>query len=135
MFDGVLSLDRAWYQGGGKFMPGNPRSQNGGLRRKYRARFKAMGLPCGICGGRLGPIHYEEPSDPQHPLSFVIDEIVPVSRATAGGYSSPRQAAEDWNNLQPAHYLCNATKGAKTMEELHSSSGKNKKMFVPSTIW
>ena len=50
----------------------NPRYKNGNLRRKHRARFKSMDAPCGICGGRLGPIHYDEPSDAQHPLSFVF---------------------------------------------------------------
>ena len=35
----------------------NPRSANGNLRRKHRARFKAIGGECGICKGRLGPIH------------------------------------------------------------------------------
>ena len=59
---------------------GNPRSANGSLRRKHRARLKAIGGECGICRGRLGPIHYDEPSDSNHPLSFVIDEIKPVSR-------------------------------------------------------
>ena len=58
----------------------NPRYANGALRRKHRARLKAMGAPCGICGGRLGPIHYDEPSDAAHPLSFVVDEIRPVAR-------------------------------------------------------
>ena len=116
-------------------MPSNPRSQNGGLRRKYRARFKAMGLPCGICGGALGPIHYDEPSDPKHPLSFVIDEKIPISKATARGYSSPRRAAEDWNNLQPAHYLCNARKGAQTMTEMATSPKMKQKNFVPSANW
>ena len=53
---------------------GNPRYANGALRRKYRARLRAMGGECGICHGRLGPIHYDEPSDAAHPLSFVIDE-------------------------------------------------------------
>ena len=47
---------------------GNPRYANGTLRRKYRARFRAMGCACGICKGKLGPIHYDEPSDAQHPL-------------------------------------------------------------------
>lgn len=92
----------------------NPRYANGALRRKYRAKFRAMGYPCGICKGRLGPIRYDEPSDAQHPLSFVIDEIRPVSRWRQFGYSSPRAAAEDWNNLQPAHYICNAQKSDKT---------------------
>ena len=58
----------------------NPRYSNGNLRRKYRARLKSIGAACGICSGRLGPIHYDEPSDSAHPLSFVIDEIRPVSR-------------------------------------------------------
>lgn len=95
----------------------NPRYSNGNLRRKYRARFKAMGAPCGICGGRLGEIHYDEPSDSKHPLSFVIDEIRPVSKWKMFGYDSPEAAAQDWNNLQAAHYVCNQQKGAKTGSE------------------
>lgn len=59
---------------------GNPRYANGQLRRKHRARLRAMGCECGICHGRFGPIHYDEPSDAQHPLSFVVDEIKPVSK-------------------------------------------------------
>ena len=97
----------------GVFVLSNPRYKNGALRRKYRARFKAMGAPCGICGGKLGPIHYDEPSDASHPLSFVIDEIIPVSKAEFYGYKSGGDAAADWNNLQPAHRCCNAVKGAK----------------------
>lgn len=69
-----------------------------------------MAAPCGICRGRLGPIHYDEPSDAQHPLSFVIDEIKPVSRWKEFGYDSPEAAAKDWNNLQAAHWCCNAAK-------------------------
>lgn len=92
----------------------NPRYANGALRRANRARLRAMGGECGICHGRFGPIHYDEPSDAQHPLSFVVDEIKPVSKWRQFGYSSPRAAAEDWTNLQPAHYWCNAQKGNKT---------------------
>lgn len=102
----------------------NPRRQNGALRRKYRQRFKAMGAPCGICGGRLGPIHYDEPSDSKHPLSFVIDEINPVSKWYICGYNSARAAAEDWNNLQAAHYICNQRKSNKTMQELQAIDRK-----------
>ena len=97
---------------------GNPRYSNGNKRRKFRARFKAMGAECGICKGRLGEIHYDEPSDAQHPLSFVIDEIKPVARWREFGYDSPRAAAEDWNNLQAAHYWCNQQKGARVGNEL-----------------
>lgn len=92
---------------------GNPRYKNGNLRRKHRARFKAMGAPCGICKGRLGPINYDEPSNYLHPLSFVIDEINPVSKWREFGYDSPQAAANDWNNLQAAHYCCNQAKSNK----------------------
>ena len=72
-----------------------------------------MAAPCAICQGRLGPIHYDEPSDAAHPLSFVIDEIKPISRYREFGYASKKEAAGDWENLQPAHYCCNAAKGNK----------------------
>ena len=91
----------------------NPRYKNGTLRRKHRTRFKAMGAPCGICKGRLGAIHYDEPSDAKHPLSFVIDEIIPVSRWREFGYDSPEAVARDWSNLQAAHYCCNQAKSNK----------------------
>lgn len=92
----------------------NPRHANGHFRRKMRARFKARGDPCHICRGRLGPIHYDEPSDAAHPLSFVIDEILPVSRWREFGYDSPAAVARDVENLAPAHWCCNAAKGNKT---------------------
>lgn len=88
----------------------NPRTANGNLRRKQRERFRAMAAPCGICGGALGPIRYDQPSDAKHPLSFVIDEIKPVSKYKLYGYDSREAAAQDWNNLQAAHYACNAAK-------------------------
>lgn len=77
-----------------------------------------MGLPCAICRGKLGEIHYDEPSDHLHPLSFVIDEKIPVSRWREFGYSSPRAVAEDWNNLQPAHWICNAKKSNKLIDSV-----------------
>ena len=109
-------------------MASNPRSTNGSLRRKNRARFKAMGLPCHICGR---PIHYDEPSDYKHPFSFVIDEIKPVSRWNEFGYDSARQAAEDWSNLAPAHYSCNAVKGNKIIP----TGGNVKKINVIDGVW
>lgn len=98
---------------GGMPMSVNPRYKNGAFRRKMRARFKAMDAPCSICHGRLGRIHYEEPSDSKHPLSFVIDETLPVSRWREFGYESPEAVCKDINNLGAAHYCCNQSKGAK----------------------
>lgn len=114
-------------------MANNPRSQNGALRRKYRARFKAMGCECGICKGKLGEIHYDEPSDWRHPLSFVIDEIKPVSRWREFGYDSPRAAAEDWDNLQAAHWVCNQKKSNKTGNDAERTVRKN--IFVRDGEW
>lgn len=98
-------------------MGGNPRYHNGNFRRKTRARFKAQGAVCGICQGRLGEIHYDEPSNSKHPLSFVIDEIRPVSRWKEFGYSSPEAACMDINNLQAAHWICNSKKSNKIVQE------------------
>ena len=99
----------------------NPRYKNGNLRRKQRARFKAINAPCGICKGRLGEIHYDEPSNAAHPLSFVIDEIRPVSKYKLYGYDSKEAAAQDANNIQAAHWICNAKKGAHTPDERRSA--------------
>jgi len=104
-------------------MASNPRSANGNLRRKYRSRFKAMAAPCGICRGALGPIHYDEPSNSTHPLSFVIDEIRPISRWREFGYDSPEATARDWTNLQAAHYCCNQAKSNKILPALPKSAG------------
>ena len=113
----------------------NPRYSNGNLRRKHRARMKAMGCECGICRGTLGPIHYDEPSDSKHPLSFVIDEIKPISRWREFGYSSPEAAAQDWNNLQAAHYCCNAAKSNKTSSELEKKGYKAPKINLRDGDW
>ena len=96
-----------------------------------------MGCECGICKGRLGPIHYDEPSDAMHPLSFVIDEIKPISRFKEFGYASRREAAEDWSNLQAAHYCCNAAKSNKTSFRLADGVGKAKerKMSIVDGEW
>lgn len=110
----------------------NPRYSNGNLRRKYRARFKAMDAPCGICNGRFGAIHYDEPSDYKHPLSFVIDEIKPISKYKEFGYESREAAAKDWNNLQAAHYCCNAAKSDKVAT---IAIKKIQRSSVTSTAW
>ena len=112
-----IHSEQGWKRGRTMTSKKNPRYKNGTLRRKHRARFKAMDAPCGICGGRLGPIHYDEPSDSKHPLSFVIDEIKPISKWERYGYTSAAAAAQDWDNLQAAHYCCNAAKGARTPED------------------
>ena len=95
---------------------------------------KAAGGECGICHGRLGPIHYDEPSDAQHPLSFVIDEIHPVAHWRQNGYASPEAAAQDWENLQPAHYICNLKKSSKENFSLAETHPKQR-VFIKDGDW
>lgn len=114
-------------------MKTNPRYANGNLRRKNRARLKAMGCQCGICKGRLGPIHYDEPSNYMFPLSFVVDEIKPVSKWKQFGYNSAREAAEDWNNLQAAHYVCNQLKSDQI--GINTTNIRQKKPTIKDGEW
>lgn len=87
----------------------NPRRANGSKRDALRKRVAAMGLPCHIC---KQPIDYSlttwtDPTDgktKRHPLSFELDELVPVSK---GG--SPF----DIGNVAPAHRICNQKRGNK----------------------
>ena len=111
----------------------NPRYANGNQRRKNRARIKAAGGPCGICRGALGPIRYNEPSDARHPLSFVVDEIHPVSKWRQFGYDSPEAAAADFDNLQAAHWICNARKGARTGAEAKENVARSS--FLRDGAW
>ena len=111
----------------------NPRYKNGALRRKNRARLKAQGLPCYLCGR---PIHYDEPSDHDHPWSFVIDEAIPVSRWKEFGYPSPEAVANDYTNLRAAHYICNLQKSNRTPGEVKSKQNiKMKTQNVKVSNW
>ncbi|MBQ3329236.1 MAG: hypothetical protein IJI35_14650 [Kiritimatiellae bacterium] len=95
---------------------GNPRRANGSKRNRHRQYWKSLGLPCALCGK---PIDYSLGlvTDPvtgrkrMHPMAFVIDEKVPVSRYWEGGYSSKEACAQDVNNQRPAHWICNAKRG------------------------
>lgn len=89
---------------------GNPRYANGARRRAIRDRWRAIGAPCGICHRpidySLGMVTDERTGKRRpHPMSFVVDEIVPVSK---GG--DPL----DFENTRPAHWVCNARRGDGT---------------------
>lgn len=60
------------------------------------------------------PINYTLP--PGHPMSFEVDEVVPVSRFAEGGYASKEACALDPANVRPAHRLriCNQRRGNDT---------------------
>lgn len=115
----------------------DPRRAKRTLRERHRARLRAMGCECGICKGKFGPIHYDEPSDYKHPLSFVIDEIIPVSRYKEFGYNSAEECAQDWNNLQSAHYYCNNMKGNKVGFSIENdiNEKKNRHPVIKDGDW
>jgi hypothetical protein len=100
---------------------GNPRYSNGHKRRKIRDYWRNSGEPCHICGK---PIDYSLGmiTDPKtgkkhpHPMSFVVDEIIPVSRYREGGFASKEVCALTLSNTRPAHYICNARRGNKMIE-------------------
>ena len=79
-------------------MASNPRYANGARRRDIRARWRAIGDPCHLCGKpidySLGMVTDAQGKRKPHPMSFVVDEIVPVSK---GG--DPLA----FDNTRPAH--------------------------------
>lgn len=79
----------------------NPRRRNGSRRTRLRARVAAEGAPCHLCGKA---IDYTLPAG--HPMSFELDEIIPVSK---GG--DPLDRA----NVAPAHRICNQRKGNRIL--------------------
>lgn len=93
----------------------NPRRSNGSRRTKQRKALAARQLPCHICGE---PIDYSLP--PGDPLSFEVDELVPVSRWQEGGYASAEQCALDPNNQAPAHRICNQRRGNRMLEAVEA---------------
>lgn len=69
---------------------------------KNKKKIVATSQVCGICGNPLDPTQKYP-----HPLSTVVDHIVPISR---GGHPS------DLQNLQAAHRWCNRQKADKLFD-------------------
>ena len=114
----------------------NPRRRGGSERDKLRVRIAAEHRPCWICqvmgkSAKASKINYALRFP--HPYSFVLDELVPVSKYWLGGYATPEAAALDYNNLAAAHKCCNEWRSNKTVEEvLAIARGERKKMRKPS---
>jgi len=88
----------------------NPRYANSAKREAIRAWLLATQDVCAICGHPIDKTltTYVGPRDgkvKRHPMSFEVDEIVPVS---LGG--DPL----DKGNVQAAHRICNQRKGNGT---------------------
>ena len=88
----------------------NPRRANGARRDAIRARWRAIGAPCAICGKpidySLGMVVDKATGKRRvHPMAFVVDEIVPVK------YGGDPLA---FDNTRPAHWICNSRRGDGT---------------------
>lgn len=97
-------------------MAPNPRRSNGARRTALRKRVAAMGMPCALCGQA---IDYSLPAG--DPMSYELDEIIPVSR---GGDPF------DIDNVQPSHRICNQRKGNRMSSDLSPAEP-----LVHSRVW
>lgn len=89
--------------GMGRKRRGEVWNSNGNAKRKLRARLKAEGRPCHLCGQ---PIDYDLPAG--DPWSFELDHIVPLAR---GG--NPY----DYDNAAASHRICNERKGCRMPQD------------------
>ena len=107
-------------------MPRNERYSNGSARRKLRNRLKAEGRGCWICRafGRPDRIDYDLPA--RHPLSFEVDELLPVSRYREGGYPSKQACALDYSNVDATHRACNEWRGNMTVAQVLAIARRNR---------
>ena len=90
-------------------MAQNPRRTNSSKRNNLRAWLRSQHRGCWICRvfGRPDYIDYSLPAG--HPLSFEVDELVPVSK---GGSPYSR------TNVDAAHRRCNQWRGNKSVQEV-----------------
>ena len=90
-------------------MSSNVRYANYQGRVNLRRWLKSQARPCWICRafGKSGTIDYSLPAG--HPLSFEVDELVPVSK---GGSPTSR------SNVDAAHRCCNQWRGNRSVEEV-----------------
>ena len=89
----------------------NPRRVNGYRRDQLRKRVASLGLPCALCGQSIdySLTTWVDPKDgrtKRHPLSYELDEIVPVSKG--GSHLDP-------DNVQPTHRICNQRRGNRLL--------------------
>lgn len=65
--------------------------------------FDAHGWICHICGGQI-----DKKAGREDWMRVTLDHVIPISR---GG-------THTWDNVAPAHYICNQNKGNRLTEEL-----------------
>jgi 5-methylcytosine-specific restriction endonuclease McrA len=84
------------------------KGRNTAQRNRDRARIRATGAACGICGD---PIDYTLPY--LDPMEYVVDHIIPLIK---GG-------RDHISNKQAAHRLCNSKKRSRLVAPIVRRSG------------
>ena len=115
----------------------NPRRRGGAERDRLRQRLADERRPCWICMvmGRTRAAHINYALKFPHPYSFVVDELVPVSKYWLGGYPTPEAAALDYKNLAAAHKVCNEWRSNKTVDEVMAiAQGRKVSKRPPSRV-
>lgn len=79
----------------------NPRRRNSNARNKLRAKHKAAGETCYICGQAI-----DYTLKPPHPYSYVLDETIPIKHG-GNPYS--------YDNTHAAHWWCNRIKSTHSL--------------------
>lgn len=103
----------------------NVRVSNGAKRRELRRYYKSINARCGICGK---PIDYSLPA--YHPLSFEIDEKIPISKLPK---EQRVHAAISRETTQAAHRQCNQRKGNKIIPKEPQNAKEEKISQLPIT--
>jgi hypothetical protein len=100
----------------------NIRYANYQARVNIRRWLKGQARPCWICRafGKSGVIDYTLPA--RHPLSFEVDELIPVSK---GGSPISR------SNVDATHRCCNQWRGNKSVEEVLQLAAKARGKSAP----
>lgn len=96
-------------------------------RDRIRARLKAIGAPCAICGRE---INYDldwwtDPKDgkrKRHPLSFEYDHITPYSLARDD------VGVNSFDNAQAVHRACNLRKSNKVGTHTQNGNARPRRM-------
>lgn len=78
---------------------------------------------CPLCGK---PLEYDEKGNSlykaPHPLSIVVDHIIPLSTADKS-MMTPSQASST-DNCQLTHFICNRQKGAKLIKDVNHKAAE-----------
>lgn len=107
-------------------MPSNKRGRSNYLYRSRAEALKRVGkrdqLPCHLCGGKLGPIDYDDKTRGR--LAFSADHVESVSK----------NGNEAKGTLMPSHVTCNSSKGSMSLDDWFEKQKVKEKSEIKPTM-